>query len=384
MNTKLFAARLRRVSGFGVGLILTCAMAASFGLAKRKTLPAPAIATPARATAPPNAMAHRRLAHEYGTLPLSFEANQGQTDSSVQFISHSSGYTLFLRQTDAFLVLQGQSQTDIAQQKKDKKRKLFESSKVFRGTPRSRKSKKTKTIHVTIGGANPNANIQPLRELPGKTNYFVGNDPKKWQTGIPTFEGVKYAGIYPGIDLVYHGNRQQLEFDFVVAPGADAEVIGLNMDFEGQLTVTKTGNLRVRTGDATFQLKRPEIYQMDRGKKQLVSGGFVKRSDHSIGFQLGAYDHRQQLIIDPTLAYSTYLGGNGTDGGYGIAVDSSGNAYLTGETTSTNFPALNGYTSGSNTNGIAFISKFNATGTALLYSTYLGGTGGESDRKSVG
>lgn len=378
MNTEMFAARLRRVSGFSVALVLTCALAAGLGLAKRKILSGPGVAVRELASTPSTEVSHPRLAHEYGTLPLSFEANQGQTDPSVQFVSHSSGYTLFLRQTDAFLVLQGQGQTDIAQQKKDKKRKLFEASKLFRGTPRSRKSKKTKTIHVTMEGANPNANIQPLRELPGKTNYFVGNDPKKWRTGIPTFEGVKYAGIYPGIDLVYHGNRQQLEFDFVVAPGADAEVIGLNMGFDGQLTVTKTGNLCVRTGNATFQLKRPEIYQMDRGKKQLVSGGFVKRSDYSIGFQLGAYDHRQPLIIDPTLAYSTYLGGNGTDGGYGIAVDSSGNAYITGETTSTNFPALNGYTSGSNTNGIAFVSKLNATGTTLLYSTYLGGTGGES------
>lgn len=360
---------------FAMGLLAVCVGSGS--LAARRT--ATARKPPAHsAAAVPKATVEPNVRTKYGALPLSFEANEGQTDPSVQFISHGSGYTLFLRQTDALLALQSQRQTDVVQQKKDTKRKLFEASKLYRGTPRARKSKKTKTVSVTMEGANPNASVQPLDELPGKSNYFIGNDPKKWRTGIATFGRVKYAAVYPGIDLLYYGRQRQLEFDFVVAPGADPRTIGLKIEGDGQVLFTKSGNVRVRSGDESFELRHPEIFQMDGSKKQLVSGSFIQRSDHSIGFQIGAYDHDRQLIIDPTLAYSTYLGGNGTDDGFGIAVDSSGSAYVVGQTTSTNFPTLTGYTSASNASGIAFISKLNPTGTALLYSTYLGGTGGES------
>lgn len=377
--TTTLLGKSRNCVKYGLALVFLaiCAGSGGWALAAKHTAQESSPAAH-RATAVRTASLKPNVSEKYGALPLSFEANKGQTDPSVQFISRGSGYTLFLRQTDAVLALQSQSQTGSAQQTKDKKRKLFESSKLYRGTPRARKSKKTKTIRVTMEGANPNANIRPVGELPGKANYFVGNDPEHWRTGIPTFEGIKYAGIYPGIDLMYHGNRRQLEFDFIVAPGADPRVIGLKINTDGNVTVTKGGNLRVRTEDASFELQHPQIYQMDGGRKQFVSGRFVQRSNGLIGFQLGVYDHRRELTIDPTLAYSTYLGGNGTDDGFGIAVDSSGNAYVVGQTTSTNFPTMNGYTSSSNADGIAFVSKLNSTGTALLYSTYLGGTGGES------
>ena len=365
------------ISVVALAVLALCAGSGGWALAARHTVTTRRPVAH-RATAVPAASPKPNVAENYGALPLSFEANDGQTDPSVQFISHGSGYTLFLRQTDVVLSLQTQAQADTPQQKKDKKRKLFESSKLYRGTPRARKSKKTKTIRVTMEGANPNANIQALDELPGRSNYFIGNDPKKWHTGIATFGRVKYAGVYPGIDLVYYGAQRQLEFDFVVAPGANPSAIGVKIEGKGQLVVTKNGNVRVKSGDESFELRHPAIYQMYGGKKQLVSGGFVRRSNRLIGFQLGAYDHHRQLVIDPTLAYSTYLGGNGTDDGWGIAVDATGNAYIVGQTTSTNFPTLNGYTSSSNTDGIAFVSKLNPTATALLYSTYLGGSGGES------
>ena len=365
------------IYGLALAFLAVCAGSGGWALAARHI---PTVRKPVehRLTAVPKASRKPDIRGKYGDLPLSFEANKGQTDPSVQFISHGSGYTLFLRQTDAVLALQSQSQTDVVQQKKDTKRKLFEASKLYRGTPRARKAKKTKSVRVTMEGANLNASVQPLDELPGKSNYFIGNDPKKWRTGIATFGRVKYARVYPGIDLVYYGAQRQLEFDFVVAPGADPRAIGLKIEGDGQVVVTKSGNVRLGSADESFELRHPKIYQVYGSKKQLVSGGFIQRSDHSIGFQVGAYDQHRQLIIDPALAYSTYLGGNGTDDGFGIAVDSTGNAYVVGQTTSTNFPTLNQYPSTSNASGIAFVSKINPTGTALLYSTYLGGTGGES------
>jgi hypothetical protein len=379
MNFKAIGTRLRRVSRTGFALILTCALAASFGLAKRKAPPAPPIAMHTRASASPVEVDHPRLAHDYGTLSLSFEANQGQTDPSVQFVSHGTGYTLFLTKSEAVIELQQEDSATAALQKmKSKKRKLFEKRKFYRGSPRSRKLRKTQTVRVAMAGANPSPKIKPLEELPGKNSYFIGNDAKKWLTGIPTFERVKYSEIYPGIDLVYYGKQRQLEFDFVVAPNADPAKIGLKIETNGHLVLTNDGNLRVKTDGSSFEMRHPEIYQVEDGKRRLVAGRFVLRNDQSIGFQIGKYDHQQQLIIDPALAYSTYLGGNGTDDGFGIAVDAAGNAYVVGQTTSTNFPTLSGYTSSADASGIAFVSKLNPTGTALLYSTYLGGTGGES------
>jgi hypothetical protein len=196
MNIKAIAARLRTVSVFGVALVLTCTVTASLGLAKRKASPAPAVAMHKLPGTPSIEAVHPRLAREYGSLPLSFEANLGQTDPSVQFVSHGTGYTLFLTKSDAVIDLQQQDSTTLALQKMNpKKRKMFESRKFYRGSPRSRKSRKTQTVRVAMSGANPNPNIASLEELPGKTNYFIGNDPKQWRTGIPTFERVRYSEI---------------------------------------------------------------------------------------------------------------------------------------------------------------------------------------------
>jgi Bacterial Ig-like domain (group 2)/IPT/TIG domain/Beta-propeller repeat/Galactose oxidase, central domain len=367
------------VSSLGVALILAGVLTTSFALATRKASPPAVTAKHQPAKESSKAAPRSDPAHRYGNLPLSFEGNQGQMDSEVQFVSRGSGYLLFLTKSEAFIELQQQDASALALERmKPTKRKLFESGKFYRGSPRFRKSRKTQTIRVAMVGANPNSEIEPLKELPGKNNYFIGNDPQKWRTGIPTFERVKYSEMYPGIDLIYYGNQRQLEFDFVVAPGADPGNIDLRIQTEGRLFITERGNLRIRTDDGSFELRRPEIYQIKNGMKQHVAGTFVQHRDHSIGFQLGVYDHRSQLIIDPSLAYSTYLGGNGTDDGFGVALDASGNAYVVGQTTSTNFPALNSYSSSANASGLAFISKLNPTGTALLYSTYLGGSGGES------
>jgi hypothetical protein len=230
---------------------------------------------------------------------------------------------------------------------------------------------------VAMDGSNPNPTIQPLDQLPGKSNYFVGNNSKRWRVGIPNYRRVAYEEIYPGVDLVYYGNQRQLEFDFVVAPHADPSLIKLHVQANARLHLAADGQLRIETDAGPIILHQPAIYQLQDDKRTPVKGAFVLEANGEVGFQVARYDRTKPLIIDPVLSYSTFLGGSASDFSDGIAVDSLGDAYIVGQTTSTNFPTVNGYPSAANANGIAFVSELNPTGTALLYSTYLGGTGGE-------
>jgi hypothetical protein len=298
----------RRLRKFAPAVILLtlCLVSAVFALAARKTATARKFVTSRADAMVPKAKTEPELPARYGAIPLSFELNQGQTDSEVRFVSHGTGYVLFLTKREAVIEFQQQEATTLALQKmKPTKRKLFESGKFYRGSPRSHKSRKTQTVRVAMADANPNPNIESLEQLPGKSNYFIGNDPHKWRTGIPTFERVKYSEIYPGIDLVYYGKQRQLEFDFVVAPGADPGNIGLKIQTDGRLVLTKNGNLRVNTDGNSFEMRHPEIYQVEAGKRRLVAGTFTLRNDHVVGFQIGEYDHRLPLVIDPALAYAT-------------------------------------------------------------------------------
>src|SRR5437764_3759849 len=173
-----------------------------------------------------------RLAENYGKLPLSFEANQGQTDPRVKFISRGSGYTLFLTSDEAVLSLRSQkpdaalSEAKGVRSQKDKSRQRSVVSRQLQKTT-DHGLRTTDTLRMKLVGANQAVKVTALDELPGKSNYFIGNDPKKWRTGVLTYGKVKYEGVYPGIDLVYYGNQRQLEYDFVVAPGADPKAITL-------------------------------------------------------------------------------------------------------------------------------------------------------------
>jgi hypothetical protein len=326
-----------------------------------------------------NAARTDRLAQAYGLLPLSFEPNKGQTDSSVQFVSHGTGYTLFLERHEAVIELQRLDETDAELQKMAPNvRKRFEARKLYHGSPRFRRQRQAQIVRVGIAGANSDSNIRPLDQLPGKSNYFIGNDPKNWRTGISNYGRVEYEGIYRGVDLIYYGNQRQIEFDFIVAPRVNPGVISLHIQAGGRLRLAKNGNLEVETPAGTIVLRRPDIYQLQGNKRKLVHGGFVLKGRHELGFQVAEYDEKRPLIIDPVLSYSTFLGGSGSDFAGGIAVDSRGDAYIVGQATSTNFPIQNGYPSSANAHGLTFLSELNPTGTALLYSTYLGGTGGES------
>src|SRR2546425_5612407 len=229
---------------------------------------------------------------------------------------------------------------------------------------------------MTFAGANPMPRLAGLRELPGKANYFIGNDPTKWRTNVSTYAKVRYDDLYPGIDLVYYGNQRQLEYDFVVRPGANPSRIVLGVRGADRLEVDAQGDLVLHTAVGPIRERKPVIYQEIDGDRKEIPGAYVLTGRHQVGFRVAAYDASQPLVIDPVLVYSTYLGGSGLDQGFGIAVDASGNAYVTGLTASTDFPTTTGAfrtTSGGSQD--VFVTKLNPAGSALVYSTYIGGSG---------
>jgi hypothetical protein len=301
------------------------------------------------------------LANAYGHIPLSFEANQGQTDPAVQFLSRGSGYALFLTSQEAVLSL-SKTVTPTA----------------TAGPAAGQPAQETDVLRLQLVGANPVPQVAGEDPLPGTVNYFIGNDRAQWRTNIPTFGKVAYQDVYPGIDLVYYGNQQQLEYDFVVQPGANPGVIQLSVQGAQNLTLDAQGNLVLQTADGDVVEQAPVVYQEGVGGRQAVAGRYVLLGQDGVGFQVGGYDASRPLVIDPVLSYATYLGGSYEDQGFGIAVDASGNAYVTGYTVSSDFPTTPGALQ-TTLGGVAgwydaFVAKLNATGTALLYATYLGGS----------
>ncbi len=235
--------------------------------------------------------------------------------------------------------------------------------------------------------ANPSARVSGLEPQAGRSNYFIGNDPQKWRKNVPTYARVAYEGVYPGVDLVYYGNQSgRLEYDFKVAPGADASAISLSFAGAQKMRIDgATGDLLLQVGTGELRFHQPVVYQpanddrragADDSGRQLVAARYVLRGHHGVAFHLADYDRSRPLVIDPALGYSTYLGGSAADNAYGVAVDSSGSAYITGMTQSTNFPVTKGAFQTSNKGKtVAFVTKLSVNGSALLYSTYLGGSG---------
>ena len=287
---------------------------------------------------------------DYGNLPLSFEVNKAQTHDDVKFLARSSGYTLFLTDNEAVLRFQNQH-----------------------------KSNDASTLRLSLKDANPNPGITGLLELPGKTNYFIGNDPKKWRTDIPTYAKVKYESIYQGVDLVYYSTKgRQLEYDFVVAPGSDPNQIKITFSGADQLQLLD-GNLVIKNEGREMQMHKPVLYQEKEGGRELINGQYKLSNKGELGFEIAAYDRTRELVIDPVLAYSTFLGGTGEDTAVEIVVSPHGNAYVTGLTTSLDFPTKpDGARFGRGGGSDVFVTKFNAAGSQLLYSTYLGGSSNEN------
>jgi hypothetical protein len=310
--------------------------------------------------------AQAKILDSYGKLPLSFEANHGQTDSRVKFLSRTGGYTLFLTGDEAMLALSGTKTDD------PHKAKIVGAAHSLHSGMAATKA--GGVLRMKLRNANPAAKVTGMEQLAGTSNYFIGNDSAKWRTNVPTYAKVKYEGIYSGIDLVYYGNQRQLEYDFVVAPGADPHRIKFDVRGAKRIRRDEHGDLVLKLGDDEIRWHKPVVYQEKDGAKQLIAARYAITEKNRVGFKVAKYDVSRPLYIDPLL-YSTYLGGSGVDSGYGIAVDSSGNAYVTGSTTSTDFPTMNPLQPANGGGSDAFVTKINPSGSALVYSTYLGGSG---------
>ncbi len=321
---------------------------------------------------------NQALMQSYGQLPISFEANVGQTDAQVQYLARGSGYALFLTSTGAVLNLQSQSSGEPGASATGVL--LASSLPPVAYAPGSPMSFATTNVALAMNmvGANLQATVIGQDQLPGTSNYFIGNDATQWHTGITNYGQVAYQDVYPGVNLVYYGNQQQLEYDFVVAPGADPGSIHFAIQGADSISLDGQGDLVLSTALGDVVEHAPVIFQEINGTREAIAGEFVLLGQNEVGFQVGAYDSSLSLTIDPVLVYSTYLGGNVNDGAYALALDGSGNCYLTGATNSANFPTTTGaYQLTNKGYPDVFVSKMNATGTALIYSTYFGGSGGD-------
>ncbi len=330
-----------------------------------------------------------QIASAYGRLPLGFEPNQGQSPTPVKFQARGNGYGLYLTGNEAVLALH-------------------------------EPSRPASLLGMILEHANRLAALDSQDELPGKSNYLIGNDPTKWHRNIPQFARVRSHDVYPGIDLIYYGSQGKLEYDFEVAPGADPSQIGLRFRGAQSVKLVGSGDLNISTSSGDVRLQAPRIYQRFGNEDRLIAGKFLLESGSQISFQIGGYDRSRRLIIDPILSYSTYLGGTGsescsaieqsqlgislpspaaTPGCPAIAVDSASRTYVAGATTSTDFPGVSGGTGfqlcldspppnpispvspspcpTGQTNSDVFVVRLNASGTALDFATYLGGSGSE-------
>ncbi|HUZ47705.1 MAG TPA: SBBP repeat-containing protein [Terriglobia bacterium] len=306
--------------------------------------------------------AKARLVSSYGKLPLSFELNQGQTSEQVKFLSRGPGYALFLTNDDAVLALKGTAQE----------------------VGKKGQAAKSTVLRMKLAGANQSPKVAGLEELPGKSNYLIGKDSTKWRTNIPNYAKVRYQNVYPGIDLVYYGNQRQLEYDFVVGPGADPKAITLEIagaNGNALARLAENGDLVIKTEGGEVRFHKPVVYQVENSasttaNRKTVEGRFVLLAKNRIGFNVANFDRNQPLIIDPVLEYSTFLGGsNRYEQVRAIAVDSSANAYVTGYTESDDFPVTAGafMPSGLPYSDV-FVTKLSSDGASLVYSTYLGGS----------
>ncbi len=287
-----------------------------------------------------------------GALPLSFEPNVGQVDGRVKFLARGRGYGVYLTATEAALTI-GKPVGDAA-------------------TTRSFQSD---VLRMTLVGANPAPRVAGRDPLPGKANSF-GPARASWRTDVPMYAKVKYEAVYPGVDLVYYGNQRRLEYDFVVAPGADPRAIRLAFTRATSLRVDDDGALVLALAGGDIRQPAPFVYQETDGIRASIPARYVIKDRHAVAFEVGAYDRSRPLVIDPTLVYSTYLGGSCSigDSGTGVAVDSGGNAYVTGYTTSGDFPVTTGAAPSAQFS--TYVTKINAAGTALVYSTVLSASDG--------
>lgn len=314
-------------------------------------------------------------------LPMRFEANHGQAESEVKFLSRGRGYTLFLTSHEAVLVL--------AQPSAFGKEDAAKSSGMHfqdrqNGRREALRNQKFSVLRLQFAGANANPAIEGVDELSGKSNYFMGNDSSKWHTDIPNFSKVMYRDIYPGIDLVFYGSKEgELEYDFIVSPGADPKVI--NVKFEGADKIGKdqNGDLILYIPGGELRQHKPNVFQESDAVKEMIEGQYLLKDSGLAGFNIASYKMTRPLVIDPVLSYSTYFGGSngsgvsaggpGLDYGTCIVVDVQNSIYLGGIADPVNFPGVRlGPNNPFVQNFTFFVTKINPATSTVIYSVYFG------------
>ena len=294
---------------------------------------------------------------------LSFEAHQGQASRLTGFLSRGNGYGLFLTSTEATFTLSPPAARKPLRLSKENPLQTWS---------RSDPPAPPVTLKMELIGASREAVGLGLGPLPGRSNYFLGNDQRAWRTNIPHYASVRYQNVYPGVSLVYYGNQRQLEYDFVIAPGAAPGQIKLAFEGAQQVSIDENGALVLGASAGAIRQHKPVVYQEVDGARREIAGRYVLQGERQVGFEVGEYDRTRELVIDPVLIYSTYLGGLDDEYGNGVQADAAGNTYVTGVTYSTDFLTRNPMQSSLRGFSNAFVSKFDSAG-RLVYSTYLGG-----------
>ncbi len=333
-----------------IALLTLTTVLLSLALPVRTTFSAPATPQAVEITQAAKTQSKELTLDAYGKLPLHFEANQGQTNSDVRFLARGRSYTLFLSDSGATMKLRG-TQNE-------------------RGQAELPAVSIAAVVRMELIGAKPR--LEGKAMLEGKVNYLIGNDQQKWRTNIATYERIVYREAWNGIDMVWHGNQTNLEYDFLVKPGADPSQIRFTLRGAQQLHIDQAGNLVSQTSIGEMIQKAPMIYQETDHGRQIIPGKFVLRGKDEVRFEITQYDRAKTLVIDPLLIYSTYFGGRATDEAFGVAVDNSGQAYIVGRTLAdVTFP-VGAAVQPDGKDTVAFVAKLNSTGSNFLYSTFLG------------
>jgi hypothetical protein len=354
--------------------VTVVAAAALIAVSPAKSSARPSRAAASTAAAKPQAVTpaeHARINAAYAALPLAFEANQGQVDPQVKYMARGNGYKLYLASSEVVFTLHKQGDdSEVRQMMMNRRIGLSKIKNMPRYRAKQTLQASAAAVHMYMLGANPDVQLAVQEPQEGKVNYYIGNDPSQWHAGVPLFGRVSYRRLYPGVDLAFHGSGKQLEFDYLVSPGADTKAIALGFRGARRVTTNVAGSLVLTTAAGTMELNRPVAYQEQNGKREIVDARYQVHAGQ-VTFALGPYDHSRQLVIDPTVTYSTYFGGNFADYGLAIAVDASGNEYVAGATDSDTIP---GWSTPTNSGSFdIFVTKISSAG-VLQNTTEFGGS----------
>jgi len=271
-------------------------------------------------------------------LPVAFIPNAGQWEEGIRYVARAEGLTAAFVPSGVRVTRSGAS------------------------------------LQLRFLGANAAAPVEALDALPGKVNFLIGGDPRRWKTNLRAYSGIVYRQAYPGVDVYFRGGEGRLKSEFVVASGAAPEAIRWSYEGARGFRIDRSGELVLETDGGELREARPEAYQVIEGRRVVVQAAYDRPAPGELGFRIGPYDRSRPLVIDPTLSYSTYLGGSGLDSARAIAVDQAGNAYVAGQTDSIDFPSAGAAQPASGGGVDAFVAKLNAAGSSLVYCTYLGGS----------